>query len=70
MTDEPTIAARLPKNIKVLTLISEAGTQIAVELTMTNADEARALVVAIEKAIIPLFELAGRPDLQKSPTET
>lgn len=69
MTDEPTIAARLPKNMKLLTSVSDAGTQIAVELTMTSVDEARALMVAIEKAIIPLFEIAERPDSQKTPTE-
>ena len=64
-----TVAARLPKNMKVQTSVSSTGTQIAVELTMTNADEARALMVAIEKAIIPLFEIAERPGLPKSEAE-
>jgi hypothetical protein len=69
MADERPIASRLPKNMRLLTSVSDNGTQIAVELTMTNADEARALIVAIEKAIIPLFEIAERPDFQKTPAE-
>lgn len=56
--DRQTIAARLPKNMKLLTAMTGKSTTIAIELTLGNADEARALIVALEKAIIPLFEIA------------
>lgn len=72
--DKPcqTVAARLPKNMKLLTTMTDKSTTIAIELTLSSADEARALIVALEKAIIPLFaiaENAAQEGLSDTPVE-
>ena len=56
--DTPTVASRLPKSFQLYTSHADGKTPcIAVGVTMGSADEARAVIEALEKAVIPMFEM-------------
>lgn len=62
---ERTIAQRLPSNIRLLTSVGGDRTRMELSITLENADQARALMVALETVMIPLFELTEAKDWQK-----
>lgn len=56
------IISRLPQDTVIVTQPNKDGRiTVAISMTLENIDQALALITAIEKAVIPILEIAPRP---------